>query len=237
LRDQQQQQLKIHPEFGDLRNLNLNSFISTMHKSIKMNDEEVAQVAFQLFSVHGCLNDEQLISFLTKITEKAWDLAKLNALFNLMNQNLRFASFEIRTLVVTEATGPIRYHAMLNIADDFIAKEYGSPFPAEELKTFTAIVEKLLWCKKMSTADIMEFVGPRSNVKLQDFLQHLLDAKWFVKGQQDNYYYIGPRSYLELRNLLEQMIENPHEEYFENDDDVEIQIQAAKQRMPQIILH
>ncbi len=186
----------------------------------------------------------------------------MRQLFVSANSHLRDMGFEIRTVMLrnpsassstasasatssssssssSSATLVTRYHSLINIEEDHVAREVGSAFTVEELKLFTKTIERLLWRRKMTTTDVVEVCNEglaASERRKQTFLQELVgrweEGQWLIRSGA-NLLEIGPRTHLELRHLLETYADHPTEE----DEREERSSVAISQSLPQIIIH
>lgn len=190
-------------------------------------------------------------------TGRSWNLAQMDILFATINVQLRALGFEIRTVLMREgianatssqpssSTTPtsitVRYHALLNLDDDLVAREHGSIFSPEELKLFSSIIERLLQVQTLSTADIDTLQRQSSELKrlsmplLQRLLEKWVEEGWLLRTQR-NYLAIAPRSFLELRALLEQLRESYRDDE-DNDEGGTGTGKGALPPLPQTILH
>lgn len=215
------------------------------------DSDALTPLLFQLLTSHGCLRDDTLAAHLTTVTQRSWSSEQLRLLFVAANVNLRPMGFEIRTVMMRSAattasssssasTGSVtRVHCLVNIVEDHVAREAGSVFAVDELKLFTATLQRLLWRRKMTTADVVEVcldTAPPGERRKQTFLQELVgrweQGQWLSRNEA-NLLEIGPRTHLELRPLLETFAESPAEE----DEAAGRDSAAVAQSLPQIIIY
>eukprot|EP01033_Poteriospumella_lacustris_P009844 gene9844-7047_t len=217
------------------------------------DSDALTPLLFQLFAAHGCLLDDSLAAHLATATQRSWSSEQLRLLFVAANANLRPMGFEVRTVMMRGAVPPTsssttasasasavtRVHCLVNIEEDHVAREAGSVFAVDELKLFTATLQRLLWRRKMTTADVVEVCldnAPPGERRKQTFLQELVgrweQAQWLTRTEA-NLLEIGPRTHLELRQLLETFAESPTEE----DEAAGRDAAAVAQSLPQIIIH
>lgn len=215
------------------------------------DSDALTPLLFQLFAAHGCLRDDSLAAHLATATQRSWSSEQLRQLFVAANVNLRPMGFEVRTVMMRAAaptsssasaaagSAVTRVHCLVNIEEDHVAREAGSVFTVDELKLFTATLQRLLWRRRMTTADAVEVclqVAPPGERRKQTFLQELVgrweQGQWLTRSEA-NLLEIGPRAHLELRQLLETFAESPAEE----DEAAGRDPAAVAQSLPQIIIH
>jgi SpoVK/Ycf46/Vps4 family AAA+-type ATPase len=217
--------------------------------------EDLTPFLFQIFAAHGCLTDAALATHLKTLTGTEWSNNRLRDLFVSVNAQMRDFGFEIRTVLLRDysfnssssssssssaSSNFVQFHSMVNIEEDHVAREVGSVFSAEELQLFTKTLERLLLCKKMTTADILEVCQEhvtsserRKHSFLQDLVRRWEKLQWLVRSEAQNVLLIGPRTHIELRHLLESYAEQAMDE----DEASTTSTTAQQSLLPQIILH
>lgn len=202
------------------------------------------KMLFQLLSARGCFSEDELLEILPKATGEEFTSESLLALLRSVNDSVKPFGFEVRTLIVTDRRTNARqkYHGLINIEEDYAAKEHGSSFTPEELKEFTAVIDKLLWNTSMTTGEVTEICSAASGKRLKESEVQVIVSRWedqhWLSREQRNYLIIGPRTYLELRSLLDHLLENPlnEEDADMTEEAREEAVNRIKQSFPQSIL-
>lgn len=202
------------------------------------------KVLFQLLSARGCMTEEELVDHLEQATEEEFTPDCLLALLRAVNDSVKPFALEVRILLVTDRASSQRQkiYGLINIEEDYVTKEYGSSFTADELKELTAVIDKLLWNRSLTTDEIAEVCSVVGGKRVKTSEVQSLVSRWeeqqWLSREQRNYLIIGPRTYLELRSLLDHLLENPlnEEDGDMTEEDREEAVNRIKQSFPQSIL-
>lgn len=209
-----------------------------------MDESKFEQILFQILSSKGCMIHQELLTILQE-TKRHYcennnvDFENLHLLFQKFNKKLRMLNFEIKTVVFRNSQNQTQqYHGLVNLEDDFVSKEYGSPFSPHETKFFVEIISLLISQDKISSAEAMEIKPEKwTNADVNSFLSKLTHENWLLFDER-SYIVIGPRTQLELRSL----IENTINEVIDNNSSLSEQektneIEDRLKKLPQIILY
>lgn len=176
-----------------------------------MATNTLEQAVINLLTTYGFLKDSELIEKINFVKDECNaknENIVLSTLFRSINTNLRRFSFEIKSIHLTNSNGErVTYHGLVNTEEDFVAKEFGAPFDATELKFFAQMVSKLMEEKFLSTQDILAL---RKNDKIKNdqaeaFISRLEALGW-LRRDHNNYIVLGVKAHLELRSYLESLI-------------------------------
>ncbi len=145
---------------------------------------------------------------------------------------------EIRSINVKEGEDDVLvlYHGLVNIEEDLVAKEFGigSNYSPEDMKLFSAIIQKLLDVLVMASDEIVA-LKPRgtSESAVHALLRKLKSQGWLDHNHVSDWI-IGKKAYMELRSYFENVINSQGQE---GDEDQAEENRLQIQRLPQIIMY
>lgn len=202
---------------------------------------------FQVIHAHGIIEASKLVELLEKI-DPSFDSSgqAVKDMFKRINGKIRAFSLEIKSVVQFEdgeddgsAGARSIFHGIVNTEDDHNSKEFGSDFSAQELKFVSAILEKLLEQKFLSSQELIDLCPVNvfnGNAQLaSNFLAKLQGQCWLQRDPHNNWI-IGSRSFLELRGFLESVI-TPGVDGEDLDAATQQEIQEELARLPQILMY
>lgn len=209
-----------------------------------MSTDTLEQAVVSILSNRGFIRDSELqeqVRFLRPDFRSSVQ-QPLSTMFQSINGKLRKYSMEVKSIHLANSNNErVTYHGLVNTEEDFVSKEFGSPFDAVQLKFFAKIVEKLLEEKYLSTDDIADL---RNQDKLRRDEAHTfvrqLESQGWLRRNDTNYLVLGVRAHLELRSYLEGLIMDQAD--LEELDKAEREQREAQLRgiiaeMPQIIVY
>lgn len=209
-----------------------------------MSNDTLEQAVVNILTQRGYVRDSELLEnldFIKPDFNTAGQQLSLPTMFKSINTKLRKFSMEIKSIHLTNSNNDrVTYHGIVNTEEDFVSKEYGSPFEPAELKFFTQIVNKLLEEKYLSTDDIADLrpLDKMSRDKCAAFVAKL-EAMGWLRRDDSNYLILGVRTHLELRSYLEGVIMDSGGEAEEGAREAErvAQLRSIVAELPQIIVY
>ena len=174
--------------------------------------DRIHEAVISLLTQKGFIRDDELKENLQFIrrdcdVDQAVNLTP-STLFSAINAKIRKFSFEIKSINLTNSNNVrVMYHGMVNTEEDFVAKEFGSPLDAMELKYFSRIASKLLEKKYLSTDELSD-LRPMDKMRRDEALTLIsrLELLGWLRRNDSNYMILGVRAHLELRSFFECLI-------------------------------
>lgn len=146
--------------------------------------------------------------------------------FKKINSKIRNYSFEIRTVIIREASGERKhFHGFCNASEDDVSREFGSHFQPDELKFFTELASRLVIEDRLTTHEACTTEHVKPIGRAQELLNQFQAHGW-IKKNTTGLWILAPRTYLELTNFLRGILSEEDEE-----------IVAKVAALPQIIFH